>query len=182
MADYLIQESTLDAIARAINDKAGTQVAMTPAQMVTAIGSISGGSPSPIVDYTTTEDVSIISITNFPSNYKLYLIELTGETSAIEWIYINLINNSNPGSLWWGESSNTGLSNWSTKIHIMLTPTGNGYPVTETQKCYMSTGARGLVNVPLADSGISSISFKLYNAASKFLSGFNVKVWGYDAR
>ena len=43
MADYLIQESTLDAIARAINDKAGTQVAMTPAQMVTAIGNISGG-------------------------------------------------------------------------------------------------------------------------------------------
>lgn len=43
MADYLIQESTLDAIVRAINDKAGTQVTMTPAQMVTAIGNIQTG-------------------------------------------------------------------------------------------------------------------------------------------
>lgn len=43
MDDYLIQESTLDSIVHAINNKAGTQVAMTPAQMVTAIESISGG-------------------------------------------------------------------------------------------------------------------------------------------
>lgn len=43
MADYLIQESTLDAIADAINAKTGGSSAMTPAQMVTAIGSISGG-------------------------------------------------------------------------------------------------------------------------------------------
>lgn len=43
MAEYLIQGETLDAIAEAINQKAGTQVAMTPAQMVAAIGAISGG-------------------------------------------------------------------------------------------------------------------------------------------
>ena len=43
MADYLIQESTLDAIADAINAKTGGSSAMTPAQMVTAIGNISGG-------------------------------------------------------------------------------------------------------------------------------------------
>lgn len=43
MADYLIQDSTLDAIADAINAKTGGSSAMTPAQMVTAIGNISGG-------------------------------------------------------------------------------------------------------------------------------------------
>lgn len=43
MADYLIQDTTLDAIADAINAKTGGSSAMTPAQMVTAIGSISGG-------------------------------------------------------------------------------------------------------------------------------------------
>ena len=44
MAEYLIQDTTLDAIADAINAKTGGSSAMTPAEMVTAIGSISGGS------------------------------------------------------------------------------------------------------------------------------------------
>lgn len=50
MADYLIQESTLDAIADAINAKTGGSTAMTPAQMVTAINSIVVGSglPAPV--------------------------------------------------------------------------------------------------------------------------------------
>ena len=43
MAEYLIQDTTLDAIADAINAKTGGSSAMTPAQMVTEIGSISGG-------------------------------------------------------------------------------------------------------------------------------------------
>lgn len=43
MADYIIQSETLDNIANAINAKTGGASAMTPAQMVTAIGSISGG-------------------------------------------------------------------------------------------------------------------------------------------
>lgn len=43
MADYLIQDSTLDAIADAINAKTGGSSAMTPAQMVTEIGSIQTG-------------------------------------------------------------------------------------------------------------------------------------------
>lgn len=43
MAEYLIQDTTLDAIVEAINQKAGTQSAMTPAQMVTAIENIPSG-------------------------------------------------------------------------------------------------------------------------------------------
>ena len=43
MAEYLIQSETLDDIADAINAKTGGSSAMTPAQMVTAIGTISGG-------------------------------------------------------------------------------------------------------------------------------------------
>jgi len=43
MAEYLIQDTTLDAIANAINAKTGKMEAMTPAEMVTEIGSISGG-------------------------------------------------------------------------------------------------------------------------------------------
>lgn len=43
MAEYLIQDTSLEAIADAINAKTGGSSAMTPAEMVTAIGSISGG-------------------------------------------------------------------------------------------------------------------------------------------
>ena len=43
MAEYLIQDTTLDAIADAINAKTGGSSAMTPAQMVTEIGSIPSG-------------------------------------------------------------------------------------------------------------------------------------------
>lgn len=43
MAEYLIQDTTLDAIADAINAKTGGSSAMTPAEMVTAIGSIPTG-------------------------------------------------------------------------------------------------------------------------------------------
>lgn len=50
MAEYLIQDSTLDAIVEAINQKAGTQNAMTPAQMVTAIENIPSGGGTTITD------------------------------------------------------------------------------------------------------------------------------------
>lgn len=43
MAEYLIQSETLDDIADAINAKTGGSSAMTPAQMVTEIGSIQTG-------------------------------------------------------------------------------------------------------------------------------------------
>lgn len=46
MAEYLIQGETLDDIADAINAKTGGSSAMTPTQMVTAIGTISGGGGS----------------------------------------------------------------------------------------------------------------------------------------
>jgi len=51
MAEYLIQDTTLDAIADAINAKTGGSSAMTPAQMVTAIGSISGGGDPNVIVY-----------------------------------------------------------------------------------------------------------------------------------
>ena len=43
MAEYLIQDTSLEAIADAINAKTGGSSAMTPAEMAAAIESISGG-------------------------------------------------------------------------------------------------------------------------------------------
>ena len=48
MDEYLIQGTTLDAIADAINAKTGGSSAMTPAQMVTAIGNIPSGTALPL--------------------------------------------------------------------------------------------------------------------------------------
>lgn len=50
--DYIISGSTLDDIANAINAKTGGSTAMTPAQMVTAIGNIpSGGGETVYTNY-----------------------------------------------------------------------------------------------------------------------------------
>lgn len=67
MAEYLIQSETLDDIADAINAKTGGSSAMTPAQMVTAIGSISGG--------TTITDGIVVKSKNasgYPSEIEVY--------------------------------------------------------------------------------------------------------------
>lgn len=93
MADYLIQESTLDSIVRAINDKAGTQVAMTPAQMVTAIAAISGGGLGEfelINTITITEPVSQINIT-IPSGYQQIglSIDISSDVSTKKILYHN---------------------------------------------------------------------------------------------
>ena len=65
MAEYLIQDTTLDAIADAINAKTGGSSAMTPAEMATAIGSISGGGGElKTVEVTLTQDYAQSSSTS----------------------------------------------------------------------------------------------------------------------
>lgn len=51
MDEYLIQGSTLTDIADAIREKTGDSALMTPAEMVEAIGSISGGGLPLLVSY-----------------------------------------------------------------------------------------------------------------------------------
>jgi hypothetical protein len=51
MSEFLIQSETLDEIADAINAKTGGSSAMTPAEMVTAIGSISGGGETDLTPF-----------------------------------------------------------------------------------------------------------------------------------
>lgn len=78
MAEYLIQSKTLDAIADAINAKTGGSSAMTPAEMVTAIGSISGGGSDLsavdvfVGDYLSTTDL-IITV-GAVNRYQRYLV------------------------------------------------------------------------------------------------------------
>ena len=107
MADYLIQDSTLDAIADAINAKTGGSAAMTPAQMVTAIGNIpsggGGGAPTVTVTiaqaastvtgtYTALKDACVLAVGDVPfiarfrsgnlPNYCLYELRYVPEAIA----------------------------------------------------------------------------------------------------
>lgn len=79
MAEYLIQSETLDDIADAINAKTGGSSAMTPVQMVTAIGNIpsGGGGWELIAEATTNEDVSAfrVDIPEAKRNMVAYIVE-----------------------------------------------------------------------------------------------------------
>lgn len=93
MAEYLIQDTTLDAIADAINAKTGGSSAMTPAQMVTAIGTISGGALGEfelINTITISEPVSQINI-NFPSGYQQIglSIDISSDVNSKKILYHN---------------------------------------------------------------------------------------------
>lgn len=56
MSTYLIQDSTMAGIANAIRAKTGSSATMTPAQMATEIGSISGGSSVTVEPLTVTQN------------------------------------------------------------------------------------------------------------------------------
>ena len=73
MAEYLIQDTTLDAIADAINAKTGGSSAMTPAEMAAAIGNISGGAEYP-PDYTVREAIRVSNIVNTRPNSNVFRI------------------------------------------------------------------------------------------------------------
>lgn len=95
MAEYLIQSETLDDIADAINTKTGGSSAMTPAQMVTAIGTISGGgAPSYhlFYDETLTEEVDTIRI-DIPANmqnYKVFQLLATKPANSPTYPYVTV--------------------------------------------------------------------------------------------
>lgn len=75
MSSLIIQSGTLEDIADAIRAKTGGQSAMTPAEMITAIGTISGGSTSNITF--TGNDLSY-----FLSSYYTALLRNAGEQAS----------------------------------------------------------------------------------------------------
>jgi len=90
MADYLIQDTTLDAIADAINAKTGGSSAMTPAEMVTEIGNIPSGGGSANTKITIVSPTS--NITQFlallPSGHETEGFTATALTKPQSGFYI----------------------------------------------------------------------------------------------
>lgn len=166
MAEYLIQDTTLDAIANAINAKTGSSSAMTPAQMVTAIRSISGGGGNTLIcDYTAAEDVATIrcDVPQKYQSYRFFVIELIGQTSSLEWLYIAI-----------NEVATTSSKYYPQKLtyNEKLVTTRDGY----SGNLYLPVGG---ANLPLtATFPVQFFSFRLYSAESTFKAGFNIKIWG----
>lgn len=99
MSEYLIQDTTLDAIADAINAKTGGSSAMTPAEMADAIAAIpSGGSSVP--DFTLagtqtiTEPVSQVAF-SIPAGTTQLLIVLSATITASRKSYFYWYFNNN---------------------------------------------------------------------------------------
>lgn len=164
MAEYLIQSETLDDIANAINAKTGGSSAMTPAQMVAAIGNIpSGGGSAPVllVDQTASEAVSVINVP-FPSaadDYAVFLFVLTGSVSNGDWVY-PAFNTNTPGSAYFDAE----------KYHKFT----NAINLDYVQKFVIPMSKRGALT---AEFPIQNAVFGAYSPGT-FSEGFNIKIYG----
>ena len=175
MAEYLIQDTTLDAIADAINTKLDTSVAMTPAQMVTAIGSISGGGGLDLIaDYTAPEDVSAIQIdfTSAMQGYGCYMVVLEGQFNRNE--YPCPAVNDEPGTSFYmsAVSANTNAR----RVFYLLNYDLSGGAWT------LAKGTSGATAAKSFNAPISYIKIATYYADGRFKTGFNVKVYGGKAQ
>lgn len=108
MPTYFVQGSTMDAIADAINAKTGGSSAMTPAQMVTAIGTISGGGSGLSLlasgSFTLASQGAAVSIpVSFSGNpvnvFVIYRGDGTGVAHTHAWGFIASYPTSELGSL-----------------------------------------------------------------------------------
>ena len=80
MAEYIIQGSTLDAIADAINAKTGGSSSMTPAEMVTEIGSIETGGATNYTGY--------VELSNVDTNYLVIPVDVSAATKYEIYAYV----------------------------------------------------------------------------------------------
>ena len=174
MADYLIQDTTLDAIADAINAKTGGSSAMTPAQMVTAIGSISGGGEkvfTKLGEATVVEPVQIInvSITEQMKNCEcLYLVCDSIVLSAADWVYPNLNN-----SVMFGYTSK------SSELSAMFAFAPIKKPTWFTRRNAIANTVTGFTTGNgITHNSLSTIGLSAYTSGITFTSG-KIEVWGY---
>jgi len=172
MAEYLIQSETLDDIADAINAKTGGSSAMTPAEMVTAIGSISGGEGAKwklIADYTTNENVQAIRIdfTDEMKSYDYFRFEVTaaGTPNVYPCPQINTTNSQK-----YIGSYTSGLLKTYSGVITRFSNFGDVYCIC---CCYNTSNA-----APIQSGDIQYFYFRQYYEASVWKAGANVKIYG----
>lgn len=182
--DKLVDSTQLDAdltsVANAIRTKGGTSSQLAfPNGFVSAVQAIPTGSGKTLLaDYTASEDVSLISISGNFDGYIMYLLELTGDLSANEWIYPG-VNGSTQSTYYW--PANGGKKVFNLKVPMCTKPGGtpDGFG-TQDRLIFITSGGGGSVSNITSDisNGFSSMSLKLYNSSSLFKAGFSVRLWG----
>lgn len=170
MPEYIIQGQTLTDIADAIRDKTGGSSAMTPAEMVTEIGSIQtgGGGLFPfslLADFTATDAVSAIRIdfTEAMLQNNVFFIELNGTLSAADWLY-------------WGLNTDTG-NNYSAQrvsysnVKTLIVPAMISNNILDGYNLMIGQNATFI-----HANTLSYLHCRCYQKT--FNTGFNIKVWG----
>lgn len=183
MAEYLIQDTTLDAIADAINAKTGGSSAMTPAQMVTAIGTISGGGIDPteftqIGSFTLAEDVREFDfdITNY--DYTRYIIYVNGSGTGADYLYISAAASGNGYSLYITGNTYNGHA------IINLVPSGTKIGSSTTLQTNYSSGqylfgsAVGTGQSKEEISTLTKIRLFAFRASGVLNAGMTIIVYG----
>ena len=181
MAEMLIDgvklDACLDAEADAIRAKTGDSNDLTfdfanNKGFADAIAAIPSGGGELLVDNVATEDVATINlvIPEGKKSYRIYVVELVGETSASEWVYPQL-NTTTPGT--------NGIympqkQTYNSKFVVAKYAYGaGGFAVT--------IGGGGSSSITGINSPtLDNILLNLYYASSVFKVGFEAKVWGYD--
>ena len=175
MSEYLIQSETLDDIADAINAKTGGSSAITPAEMVTAIGSISGGVVPDewhfVGEFEVLQDVHTFQIDTSNYNYSSYLIFANGSFSASDWVYA-YINNYRSG---YG-SKFTDFPSYPFTITSIPPAASENYKGIAYAYGWMFTQKSTSI------STINSISVGAYTSTVNITAGTTFKVYGRNAR
>lgn len=141
-------------------------------QYASAAVNVSGGSSGGwelISEFTASEDVETINM-EIPSakrGMNVYKVQLTGETSASEWLYFkaNSTGRQTNGA-YMPQLRQYDVSFFASKRGL----NNGGYSIPAYGN---SSGVSTTVN-------IENIFMNLYNSSSRFKSGFNVKLWGIN--
>jgi len=177
MSEFLIQSETLDEIADAINAKTGGSSAMTPAEMVTEIGSIQTGGGAEKVytklgEATITEPVNSIYITmteQMKSCECLYLVLDSIALSEADWLYLTM---------------NGGVGGIYTPKITSLSDTVAFAPIKKPTAFARRTAVASATKLTYGGSSswvisnLTSIGVKPYSSTITITSG-KIEVWGY---
>lgn len=181
MAEYLIQDTTLDAIADAINAKTGGSSAMTPAEMVTAIGSIQTGGGgggaqtlTKLAEYAVTDPIHAISISATEQMQQCDVLYVMASLNfdASDWMYVSVNTATIAGTAYFAQAASV---NDIALILLSKQVTING--ATKPARFFIYTDTKSTSGT-LSNGTLSNILLSLYTTGHNFTSG-SVEIWGY---
>lgn len=209
MSFFKINSETLDRIANAINAKTGKTAALTPAQMVTEIGSISGGG-----GVTPTGTIQIAQNGTYNvTNYASAEVNVSGGGGGATWRQIvdfatsenlheitadipngeqnhNVYKVQYTGSFSTGEYPRPMLNN-----RVYSYANSNGirsidmvvYVTKVPSSVNLESAIRFKMNfiggtqpVTNADEPFASVGLQAYSSSNTIVSGFSIKVWAIN--